>query len=162
MIIIYMYWIFKLNHTSVWASQRFSQIDRYIAMRSQQIEDIFRYHETTRPQESLFKGNITSYVRRALRAKTLIQVFWCWPLNARSLLCYCYTRARSYPFVLRYRNFIKRVKVRLKRAYLAKGWLEYDCNKFTYRYWLDYSVLRPSSDRSERDKKAIYNVYKQS
>jgi len=40
----------------------------------------------------------------------------------------CYTRARSYPFVLRSRNFINRVEVWLKRAYLAKRWLEYDCN----------------------------------
>jgi len=35
-----------------------------------------------------------------------------------------YTRARSYPFVLRSRNFRKRVEVGLKRAYLAKRWLE--------------------------------------
>jgi len=38
------------------------------------------------------------------------------------------SRVRSYPFVLRSRNFIKRVEVGLKRAYLGKRWLEYDCN----------------------------------
>jgi len=52
----------------------------------------------------------------------------------------CYNRTRFCPLVLRSRIFIKRVEVGLKRAYLAKRWLEHDYNYYTFRYWLDCSV----------------------
>ena len=58
----------------------------------------------------------------------------------------CYTRVRSYPFVLCSRNVIKRVEVGLKRTYLAKRWLEYEIANSSYTV-IDSTI--PSSDRQQ-------------